>query len=336
VSVTEGNAGLKPLVFTVTRTGDTSAAASVDYFSSNNTATGGLDYQPVSGTLNFLPGQATKIVVVQLIGDTAVEPNEAFFLNLAAPGNVAIADNQGVGTITNDDSPTPTPTPTATSFRVNDVAVTEGNGGTKNLSFIVTRSGSTSGTSTVKFNTSDGTAGSGDYVAKTATLSFGPGVTTRTVNVTVKGDTKVEPDETFFLNLSQATGASIADNRGTGTIRNDDQTQPQVFIDVNDESDFEGTSGLKAITFKVWLDRSSGATVKVNFATANGTAGSGDYQSTAGTITFAPGQTQKTITVYVKGDTNSEADETFFVNLTSPVNAAIGDGQGRGIIRNDD
>ena len=61
-----------------------------------------------------------------------------------------------------------------------------------------------------------------------------------------------------------------------------------------------------------------------------------DYNATSGTVTFAPGQTQKMVTVYVRGDTLKEPDETFFVNLSSPINAHDRQGQGKGVIKNDD
>ena len=108
-------------------------------------------------------------------------------------------------------------------------------------------------------------------------------------------------------------------------------------IAVNDESGPEGNSGLRPITFKVWLDKASTRTVTVHYASANGTAIAGsDYNAARGTITFAPGQTQKMVTVYVRGDTMKEPDETFFVNLSSPINALIAKGQGKGVIKNDD
>src|SRR5262249_43300625 len=65
------------------------------------------------------------------------------------------------------------------------------------------------------------------------------------------------------------------------------------------------------------------------------TAGS-DYVATTGSLTFAPGETSKTVTVAVNGDTLGESDETFYVNLTNPANATCADGQGLGTIRNDD
>jgi hypothetical protein len=91
------------------------------------------------------------------------------------------------------------------------------------------------------------------------------------------------------------------------------------------------------ITFKVRLDKASTKTVTVHYATVNGTAVAGsDYNATSGTVTFAPGQTQKLVSVYFRGDTLHEADESFFVNLSSPMNALISKGQGKGVIKNDD
>src|SRR5205085_2700647 len=118
-----------------------------------------------------------------------------------------------------------------------------------------------------------------------------------------------------------------------GTILDDDLPS----LSVNDVTISEGNTGTRFATFTVSLSPTPTKTVTVNYATADGTATSpGDYQSAAGTLTFAPGQTTKTITVQVKGDTRAEGDETFFVNLSGAVNALIQDGQGLGVIRNDD
>src|SRR5205823_8090751 len=129
--------------------------------------------------------------------------------------------------------------------------------------------------------------------------------------------------------------STIADAQGQGTIVNDD-SQPTITI--NDVSVLEGNSGTSTAMFMVSLSSPTYQTVTVNYATADGTAtvAGNDYQSASGTLTFNPGQTIQTISVVVIGDTNSEPDETFFVNLTGPSNAAIADGQGIGTILNDD
>ena len=118
---------LDPRLVTVTLAPTSSQTVTVGYATANGTATAGSDYVSAFGTLSFAAGETTKTVSVTINGDTAVEPNEAFFLNLLnATGGVAIADAQGVGTITNDDLGAP-------SVAIDDVAVTEGNAGTSTV-----------------------------------------------------------------------------------------------------------------------------------------------------------------------------------------------------------
>jgi hypothetical protein len=88
----------------------------------------------------------------------------------------------------------------------------------------------------------------------------------------------------------------------------------------------------------VSLSAASDKTVSVNFATANGTAttANNDYIAASGKLTFAPGETTKTITIQVIGDRKKEANETFFLNLSGAVDAVFADSQGLGKILNDD
>src|SRR5207253_4011171 len=147
--------------------------------------------------------------------------------------------------------------------------------------------------------------------------------------------TKFEADETFFVNLSSPTNASISDGQGQGTILNDD-AMPS--LPISDATVTEGNSGTTPAKFTVSLSALSGATTTVNHATADGTAmvSDNDYVPASGTLTIPAGSLSGTITVSVIGDTKPELNETFFVNLTSPVNATINDGQGQGTIVNDD
>ena len=110
------------------------------------------------------------------------------------------------------------------SIVINDVSVTEGNSGTTTAKFTVSLSAATHTlTASVNFATANGTATAGsDYQATNGTVSFTPGTTTQTISVLVNGDFVIEPDETFFVNLSGASNATIADSQGVGTIVNDD------------------------------------------------------------------------------------------------------------------
>ncbi|HKS27973.1 MAG TPA: Calx-beta domain-containing protein [Pyrinomonadaceae bacterium] len=111
-----------------------------------------------------------------------------------------------------------------TSISISDASATEGNGGAAtSASFIVALSAPAAQTITVQYNTEDVTASAAsDYAAASGTLVFAPGETTKTIAVAIKGDVLVEQDESFFLNLSGATNALVADAQGQGTILNDD------------------------------------------------------------------------------------------------------------------
>ena len=332
MTVTEGDAGTKTVDFTVTLSAASAQTVTVNYATADGTATAGLDYQTASGTLTFNPGDLTKTITVLVNGDTLDEPNETFFVNLSSATNGVIVDNQGQGTI-NDNDPTP-------SLSINDVSVAEGDSGTTPATFTVTLSAASGLTVTVNYATADNTATAGsDYQSTSGTLTFNPGETTKPVTVLVNGDTTFEQNETFFVNLCSPTNATILDGQGVGTITNDDPPPPTPTLFISDVSIAEGNSGTSTATFTVTLSPASANTVTVDFATANGTAttAGNDYQSATGMLTFNPGDTSKPINVTINGDTLVEPDETFFVNLTNATGgAAIGDPQGQGTIQNDD
>jgi hypothetical protein len=214
--VTEGNTGTASATFTVTLSAPSTQPVSVAYSTGNGTATAGSDFQAASGTLTFAPGQTSKTITVLVNGDRAGEPNETFVVNLSSPTNAIIIDGQGAGTIL-DDEP---------RVSVSDVTKAEGkNGKTTAFVFTVTLSAAYDQPVTVSFRTVDGTAKTGDkdYTAKSGTLTFAPGETTKTVTIEVKGDNKRESNETFNLDLSGlSSNALFTKNRGLGTILNDD------------------------------------------------------------------------------------------------------------------
>jgi probable HAF family extracellular repeat protein len=315
---------------TVTRSGGTNGGVSVSYSTGDGTATQPGDYTPASGTVTFAEGETEKTFNVTVNQDTTDEPDETVNLALGTPGGGATlgAQSTAVLTITDDDA--------APTVSVNDVTVTEGDAGTTNATFTVTLSAASALAATVNVNTSDGTAAAGtDYTAlPNTTLTFNPGETSKTVNVSVLGDTTDEPNKTFNVNLSDPTNATVSDGTGVGTI-NDDDGAPA--LSINDVTVAEGDAGTTAATFTVSLLPASGQAVSVNYATADGTATAGpDYVGASGTLNFAAGETTKTVTVNVNGDTANEAHETFFVNLSGATNATAADAQGQGTITNDD
>ena len=200
---------------------------------------------------------------------------------------------------------------------ISDAATDEGNSGSTALQFTVSLSAARSVPVTVNVTASDGSAAAGsDFTPFPPTLlTFAPGETSKLVTIDVIGDGQFELDETFSVTLAGATGAFIADSSGTGTIRNDDASP---MLNVSNPSVAEGDAGVTTITFTVSLSSVSAFPAVVNYASADGTALAGsDYTAIApGTLTFAPGETSKTITVDVLGDTSIEDHETLSVVLS--------------------
>ncbi len=216
-TVTEGNSGTAQATFTVELSNVSSQPVTVAYATANGTSAES-DYQATTGTLTIPAGQTMGTITVLVNGDTNVEPNETFFVNLSSPSNATIADSQGLGTITNDD------VQSLPMLSISDVTKKEGHKGSTTFTFTVTLSAPSSQTVTVSYATANGTAlvSDNDYYAKSGTLTFRPGETTKTITITVRGDRKAELDEAFFVNLFSASGSAIGDAQGIGTILNDD------------------------------------------------------------------------------------------------------------------
>lgn len=225
--------------------------------------------------------------------------------------------------------------PLPPSLQIGDVTVTEGNTGAVAAVFTVTLSAAGAQTITVVCATGNGTATDGsDFQFVGGTLTFAPGETSKTLTVPVNGDRLGEVDETFVVNLSSPTNATIADSQGVGAITDD---EPRVSI--NDVTRAEGPKNHTTLfTFTVSLSAAYDQPVTMSFRTVNGTANSGDdYVAQSGTLTFAPGETSKTITIVVKGDRKREANETFYLDLFGMSgNALFTKSRGIGMILNDD
>jgi large repetitive protein len=326
-TVTEGDAGTSTATFAISLSSASSKTVSVDWGTNAGTATAGTDYVTTSGSRTFAPGDTSKTVTITVDGDTLDEDDETFTVTLSGPTNATIADGSGLGTITDDDaSPT---------LSVNDVTVAEGDSGTVTATFTVNLSTASGRSVSVDWTTNPGTATAGaDYVTASGSRTFVPGEISKTVSITVDGDTLDETDETFTLTLSAPTNATIADGSGLGTISDDDAAPS---VSVNDVARVEGDAGTVTATFTLTLSAASGRSVGVDWTTVGGTATAGtDYVTANGTLVFAPGETTKTVGVTVNADTLDEDDETFTVTLSAPTNATIADGSGLGTITDDD
>ena len=327
VTVTEGDSGTVNAVFTVSLAPVSGRAVSVDWATAAGTAGSPADFEAAGGQLAFAAGEATKQVSVTVNSDLLDEVNETFFVNLSSPTNATLGDAQGLGTITDND-----PLPT---LAVDDVTVNELDSGTVNATFTVSLNVPSGRPVTVNYATANGSASAADYDPVIGALTFDPGQTTKTIPVVVHSDVLDEANETFFLNLAGPTNATLADSQGLGTINDNDPTPT---LSVNDATVIEGNTGTVPATFTVTLSAPSGRNVTVDYATANGTAvAPGDYAVASGVLTFAAGETTKTVNVQVNGDVlNEAATENFFFNLTNATNATLADAQGLGTITEDD
>ncbi|NJR52389.1 MAG: hypothetical protein HC780_25255 [Leptolyngbyaceae cyanobacterium CSU_1_3] len=337
VNLSEGKTGETPFVFDVTLSNPSSQAIEVDFTTKNGTALAGTDYTTQAGKLTFNANETTKQITILVTGDSAVELDEDFTVELSGAVNGDVSAAIGRGAILNDDQPI------RPTISINNPNAGEGNSGTTPLVFKVTLSEATSVPVTVQYGTVSNTARAGeDYTLQSGTLTFNANETTKDITVLVNGDTIFEPTEDFALTLSNAVNADISAiaGRGIGTILNDD-AKPRITIDNITQSE-GATGGITEYKFNVSLSNPSSQTISVQYQTTDGTAtlADQDYRSTTGTLTFAPGDLTKTITVGVNGDTKFEPEENFLVRLTNltPANADLSadPGQGIGTIQADD
>jgi hypothetical protein len=227
--------GTASAVFTISLSNPGTGAVTVNFATSNGSATAGLDYTATSDFVSFdftNPAETlTRQITVPILGDSIPENSENFFVDLVSASGAFILDGQGEGTITDFHKPL---------ISINDVAVLEGNVGASNMAvFTVTMSQPSIREIRVDYQTANGTATAGsDYTAKSGTVVFSVGAAlTQQILVTIQGDDNVEPDETFFVNLSTVS-ASLADAQGMGTII--DSSPSDGFPDISGDYTFNG------------------------------------------------------------------------------------------------
>jgi chitinase len=251
VSVVEGDAGTKSLVFNVMLSNASSAVTTVKFATVDGTASAGTDYQALSGTLTFAAGETKKSVAVNILGELLAEKDETFTLVLSQPTGAGLLKSVGTATIFDDDAPP--------AITIDDVSLAEGQSGTSNAVFTVklSRAPKTGETISVIYATVDQTAKTpSDYVALSGTLVFTAGQISKILTVLVNGDTLAESNETFTVNLSSASGATLAKAQGIGTILDDDTPSDQVKFEVTSQWDtgFIAQVTIKNTTNKTWVD----------------------------------------------------------------------------------
>ena len=356
------NESANTLTFTVTKTEhyDTNLSSSVNYSLSALTATAGEDYTHKSGLLEFAASELSKTVTVSLTDDNVYEGSEQFYINLSNAVNAIISDEQGVATIWDDgttDGSSSGSDDDRPSFSIDNVTVNEEAGTAR---FTVTKTGSTSVTSSVQYLAVDETAGSGDYTASSGTLSFGANESKKLIDISISDDSVYEGNETFGVYLSNAVSATISDNYGLGTIRDDgtgsassggsgtgsDDDRPELIIS-NDSGD-EGD----ALVFTATLSNATKSDVEVEFTLTDvSTEGSADYGSmsveyydgrswssltaSSGKYTLEAGYTQMRVSVTAVDDSTFEGVETFTLSAEVTDSAITDTDTGTGTIYDD-
>ncbi|SNT18069.1 MULTISPECIES: autotransporter-associated beta strand repeat-containing protein, partial [unclassified Azospirillum] len=304
VSLSVNNATVAEAAGTSTITATLSAAASSDTVvtigrKSTSTATLTDDFTLSSTSITILAGQTTGTATLTAVQDTLDEVDETAIIEITAVSGGGGATENGTAeatvTITDDDA--------APTLSIADVTEAEGNGSTHYMTFTVTLSAASSKTVTVNWATADGTALSGeDYANDSGILTFAPGETSKTFDVLIGEDTDVESDETFSINLSGATNATIARATATGTLVNDDinANAPVISGLDGDVSETSGTTSTFIDNFstlatvsdaqndwngaKLVVQRTGGALSTDEFSLS-----SAYFSAAAGTLTSSPG-----------------------------------------------
>ena len=313
---------VRNLTFEVTLDEASEIEVTVDYATADGTATAGSDYTGTTGTLTLAAGEITNTIDVPVVEDGSPEDDETFTVTLSNAVNATMGTSSATGTILDDD-------PLPASLSIADADGLENDGA---LEFPVTLDGTRGGTQsvTVGYATSDGTAISGeDYQSATGTLTFQPDTVRQTIQVTPVDDDIAETSETFVVTLSDPEGATLTDAGGTGTITDDDDPAFSLVGGTGVEGD--------VVAFSVTLAGPSSRATTVSYATSDGTAVAvDDYEAASGTLTFAPGESSRTVSVSLVDDDKDEPTETFAMTLSSAANATIHTATANGTILDND
>ena len=310
----------------ILRTGDVSGSVSVNYATSDGTATAGSDYTAMSGTLTFAAGELTKTIFIPIINDNLFENgDETFNLTLSSPTQSAILSPPTTATVTIlDNDPKPL------AFTPTIIRVEEGDSGTTNVAFKLSLTNPSVQVVTLNYATQDGSATAGsDYVAASGTFTIPAGASSATVNIQINGDTTVEFSETFNILLTNVTNATLF-NSSTNVLINNDDSSVQLAdaaISVNEGAGFVNVtvtrSGITLKAATVTLTTSDTAGLQ-DCALANGKASERcDYGTVVGTAQFPVGEFSKTFTIPIVDDALVEGNETFTVSLHGPDGAFL-------------
>ena len=298
----------------VVRGDDVNIPVSVDYFTTDLTATSGLDYTSVTNTLTFAPQERLKFVPIPILNDSVKEANKTFRVTLANPVGVSLGTTK-ITTVTIMDNDLGFAVESAAYYVAEDAGV----------ALIGVRRGTddTNSAVTVDYGTANGTALSGqDYTGVTNTLTFAPGERLKVVLVPILNDGVKEGNKSFRLILSNPTGGAVLGLPTTTTIwiRDND---PGVGFELPGYTNAWGQASDFAVTV---LRGNDGALrpITVDYATSDLTAKAGeDYQATAGTLTFQENETVTSLTIPLLRSRAAAGTKSFRVTLSNPTGGAV-------------
>jgi Calx-beta domain/Beta-propeller repeat len=312
-------------VVTVTRTGGSDGAVTVEYYTSDDTAFKDSDYSESTGTLSWADGDdADKTFLVAILDDAVIEGEEKVTLTLHNQSGSVTLGSPNVANINISDNDASV-LPGTLQFNMSAFSVSEGG---VQATITVTRTGGSDGSVSVDFATSDGTAVvAEDYTAASGTLNWNDQeANSQTFTVAINDDPYNESDETVVLTLSNPTGGAALGATNTATL---------TIVD-NDTSSQHGSLQFSVSSYYVWendgsfsvtVTRTDGddGEVAVDFGTSDGTAEvGGDYDEMSGLLTWADGEVgDKTFDVNILDDTDSEGDETVVLTLSNPTGGAV-------------
>lgn len=323
VQMAEGNVDSAPAMVRISLAYAVGIDVTVTYSTANGTASNPMDFEGVLDMVVIPAGQTFVDVPVYVIGDTLYEADETFTFTVNSASYGIVAGDSGVVTITNDDA--------APAMTVGDVTLDEGG----NATITVTLDTAAGKDIVINYAAVDGTAVSpDDYVLANGSLTILAGDTTATLVVSAINDTLFEGIESYSVNF---TSADTSNTSAASAVIQIDPADLMPTVSISDPvAVTEG--GAPAMVFTVSLSGPSGLPVTVDFATADGTATAGqDYTAQTGSVTFAPGELTKSISVPVIDDTIYETPtEAFTVTLSNAAGAVLTTAAATGTVNDND
>lgn len=315
---TEVDSGTTPISLVLTLDRASQGDVSVDVTTSDGTAMAGSDYQALMTTTTVPAGMTTAVVTVEVLGDTIGEPVETFTVSLSQPGGSGVgqvlATDTATGTIIDNDS---------VGISIGDLSVTEG---AATASLPITLSQPAAGDITLSFQTLDDTATApADYTAASGSVTIPAGQVSAGISIAFPDDATNEADESLTVQLSNISGGGgdlvvFIDDEGRLTLEDDDP----ITVAVADATALEGTG---TISLDLTLDRASAGAVSIDLMTLDGSATAGDdYMPLMTTVTFAPGEQSRSLSVSLIDDTINEPTKLLMASLSNP-SAGQGAGQ---------